>query len=86
MIIQLSENRDTHVDLSEKLTLSLQQNVSRGNILQRSISAQAQADAEALDLWRSQGQISIAEIRAEAQKHLEVLQEIKQAQETPSST
>ncbi|RFU32931.1 hypothetical protein B7463_g3401, partial [Scytalidium lignicola] len=60
----------------------IQQNLSDGNILQRSISAQEQAAAEAQALWQSQFQIPIAELRAEAQKYFEALQEMKQAQET----
>ncbi|KAE9374246.1 hypothetical protein N431DRAFT_371699 [Stipitochalara longipes BDJ] len=59
----------------------IQEDLSHGNILQRSISAQVQADVETQDLWRSQTQIYFTEIRAEAQKHLEALQEMKRAQE-----
>ncbi|KAN0122898.1 hypothetical protein V8E51_001224 [Hyaloscypha variabilis] len=60
----------------------IRQNLSDGNILQRSFTAQAQADTEARDLWRSQVQISISEIQAKAQQHVEALQEVKQTQET----
>ncbi|KAF8860546.1 hypothetical protein BDZ45DRAFT_308812 [Acephala macrosclerotiorum] len=59
----------------------IQQDLSEGNTLQRSSSEKAQEDAETQELWRSQVQISIAEIRAEAQKYFEALQEVKQAQE-----
>ena len=58
------------------------QNLSDGNNLQSTIAAQAQADAEAQQNWRSEFQISITEMKAEVKTSLETLEQVKQAQET----
>jgi len=59
----------------------ISKDLSDGNALQRSISIQAQEEAQSQESWRSQFQISIREIQAQAQQHFEALEGVRLAQE-----
>ncbi|KAE8448977.1 hypothetical protein EG329_008773 [Mollisiaceae sp. DMI_Dod_QoI] len=73
----IQQTTDSHMQKLHQILLNLPDQ----NALQSSISEQAQADAEAQELWRNKFQISIAKIEADVQQYEELLQEMRQAQE-----